>query len=96
MCAMSIKEKLPKVMIILLALSLVLSACAPTTAVDDTPSLEENSISVADIPVATGPLASCTAVSAASRDEALANSPFEAVSEADWQRGNADAEVTFI
>jgi cyclophilin family peptidyl-prolyl cis-trans isomerase/protein-disulfide isomerase len=93
---MSIKEKLPKVMIILLALSLVLSACAPTTAVDDTPSLEENSISIADIPVATGPLASCTAVSAASRDEALANSPFEAVSEADWQRGNADAEVTFI
>jgi cyclophilin family peptidyl-prolyl cis-trans isomerase/protein-disulfide isomerase len=42
------------------------------------------------------PAASCTAVSSADREEYLANSPFAAPSDEDWQRGPTDASLTIV
>lgn len=75
-------------------LALALSAC--TSAANPVASPTDPVELAVQEQLAAAPQASCTAVSSASREEALANSPFATVSSADWQRGSAGAQVTII
>jgi len=104
MALMSIKRNLSKrnPLLLILALLLLLSACQPAENVIASPEpgiigeSADSSSSDEDDSVVAAPIASCTAVSTASREDALANSPFDAVSEADWRQGPDDGGVTII
>lgn len=71
---------------------LLLAACSPAAPVVPTGALLPTLESAATLPAS-----SCTAVSSsAERDDFVASLPFGAVSESDWQRGPADAQVTVM
>jgi len=71
---------------------LLLAACSPAAPVVPTSALLPTLESAATLPAS-----SCTAVSSpAERDDFVASLPFGAVSEADWQRGPVDAQVTVM
>ena len=70
---------------------LLLAACSPLAPVVPTSAL------LPTLESATLPASSCTAVgSSTERDDYVASLPFGEVSEADWQRGPSDAQVTLV
>lgn len=97
MAAMSIttNTQLGRQSVVLLAFLLLLSACS-ATASEEVLSATNTPLIISEELANPLPFASCTLVSAASREDTLANSPFPPPSEADWQRGPEDAAVTII
>ncbi|MEX2143593.1 MAG: peptidylprolyl isomerase [Anaerolineales bacterium] len=70
---------------------LLMAACAPARSVVPTTN------ALPTLQSATLPASSCTSVSSSTqRADYIASLPFDEVSEADWQRGSRDAQVTLI
>ena len=77
--------------LITLALAIILAACNPQPAPLIPTALDQSEEGAAAFAAS-----SCTAVTGGDREEFLADSPFDPVSEADWRRGPDDAGVTLI
>ena len=76
---------------------MLLAACSPTTA-DPTaaPEIAAEPSQANQESASPAQAASCTAVSSQDRDAALLNSPYPAISDADWTRGASNPSVTIV